>query len=245
MSAYETIADHYGIPSVNMGLKVAEDFLAEQVTIRGDSVEGRGTFSKDGVRPTDTGNKLYLDALTEAFARIARESAPTTHAVPPPYTPGNHERACLVPLSPGILSGEWGPVPETDELWGRCRRHFDSLWHTNTPGASITFRFRGTAASLFHLMGPDTGRVRVEVDGVDRGVKSHVDKWCYFHRLSGLGLVSGLEDGEHTVTVELLPGPPDRGGPIAEAKRLERHKPEAFEGVTLYVGAIRLLGEPL
>ena len=245
VSAYETIAEHYGIPAVNMGLPIAQGFQAGEVTIRGDPVEGRTSFSMDGVRPTAEGNRLYAEALTEAFGEIAAASGVASHPLPPPYADGSYERACQAPVSAAMLSEGWRPVPDTDELWGRCRRHLDSLWHTDTPGASISFRFRGTAASLFHLMGPDTGRVRVTVDGIDRGVRSHVDKWCYYHRLGALALVSDLPEGEHVVSVELLPEPPDRSAPIDEAKRLDRYSAEAFEGTTLYIGAIRLVGELL
>ena len=243
VSAYETIAEHYGVPSVNMGLPVAKGFHAGTVTIRGDPVEGKVPFSTDGVRPTAQGNRLYAKALAEGFGQIAAAPGVATHPLPAAYGDGSHEHARQVAISESMLSGDWQPVPDTDELWGRCRRHFDSLWHTKTPGASMTFRFRGTSAALFHLFGPDTGRVRVTIDGADRGATSRVDKWSYFHRLGGLVLASGLPDGEHTVSVELLPDPPNRTQPIDEAKRLGRYTPEAFEGTTLYIGAIRLVGE--
>ena len=119
------------------------------------------------------------------------------------------------------------------------------IWFTRTPGAKVTFRFKGTEAGLFDLMGPDTGRVRVTIDGEDKGVRQQVDRWCYYQRLSGLSLGNGLEDTEHTVTVELLPEPPDRAEPMEEAERLGQLKPEEFEGVALRLGWIRVVGEPV
>jgi len=86
--------------------------------------------------------------------------------------------------------------------------------------------------------------VRVTVDGVVVGVRKQVDRWSYYHRLAGMGLASRLADAEHTITVELLPDPPDRTVPIEEAQRLNQYDPAAFEGVALYIGAIRIVGEP-
>ena len=56
-------------------------------------------------------------------------------------------------------------------------------------------------------------------------------------------IAAGLEDKEHTVTVELAPEPPDRTAPIEEAKKLGKYDPKAFEGVALRFGWIRIVGE--
>jgi len=94
-------------------------------------------------------------------------------------------------------------------------------------------------------MGPATGRIKVTVDGQDRGTREQVDRWGHYYRLSALTLGSGLEDTEHTVTVELLSDPPDRSVPIEEAKKAGQYKPEDFEGVNLYLGCLRVVGEPV
>jgi len=47
------------------------------------------------------------------------------------------------------------------------------------------------------------------------------------------------------VTVELLPEPPDRSAPIDEAKKLGKYDPKSFEGVTLRIGWVRIVGEPV
>ena len=92
--------------------------------------------------------------------------------------------------------------------------HFDRLWVTNTPGATLTFKFTGTRAWIFNVFGPGTGSVKVTVDGVDKGVRQQVDPWSYYYRLGSLEIASNLPPGEHTATVELLPDPPDRAAPI-------------------------------
>lgn len=114
---------------------------------------------------------------------------------------------------------------------------------TCTPRSKLRFTFRGTEASIFDLMGPDTGRMVVRVDGREMGIREQVDRWAYYQRLAAVRLASGLPEGTHTVEVELLAEPPDRTVAIEAAKRLGRYDPKAFEGVALRFGFIRIVGE--
>jgi hypothetical protein len=97
--------------------------------------------------------------------------------------------------------------------------------------------------SIFDLLGPDTGRAHITVDGQDKGVRQRVDLWCHYQRLSSLQVADGLEDKTHTVTVELQPQPPNRRVAIEEAKRLGRYNPKNFEGTAFRFGWIRVVGE--
>ncbi len=243
VSACEKVAEHYGVPSINMGLRIAELIRAGEMRAApdADAAAGVPVFSESGRVPTPAASDVYASAITDGLDEIARAQA-VEPAMPRPLRRDNLERARLVAVTPGMLAGEWqhtGPALDGADF----SRHFDELWVTRTPGARLSFRFRGTDASLFNLIGPDHGRVRVTVDGADAGVQGRADRWCYYHRLSATPLASGLDDGEHTVTVELLPEPPDRSEAIAEARRLGRYAPATFEGVALYVGWLRIVGE--
>jgi hypothetical protein len=246
VSAYERVAERYGIPSVNMGFPVAEQSRAGKLVLKGDAAEGKESFSADGVRPSATGNRLYAEALARAFEQLAKAPQPAPHALPKPLLADNYESARLEPITSrpagraGMLVGDWKELPKDDPLWPRFARHFDTIWFTNQPGAKLTLTFTGTEASLFDLMGPDTGQVRVTVDGKDAGTRKQVDPWSYYQRLAAIPLASGLPPGEHTVTVELLLDPPDRSVPIAEAKKANRYDPKLFEGVALRVAWVRV-----
>jgi hypothetical protein len=143
-----------------------------------------------------------------------------------------------------MLSGDWQRIAPAKLGTRDFSKHFDEIRSTDQPGAKLTFRFRGTDAGLFSLMGPASGRARVTVDGKEVGVREQVDRWAYYYRLSALSIASGLDDAEHTVSIELLPDPPDRSVPIEEARKANQYRPEDFEGVRLYLGCIRIVGEP-
>ncbi len=245
VSAYERIARHYGVPSINMGFRIAELREKGELVIKGTPEEAAGKllFSTDGTRPSQDANRLYAKTIITALGELAAEGTATVHELPEPYVPDNYERAKLVTITAEMLSKEWRELPPEHELRKRFARHMDTIWFTDTPGATLTFRFKGTTASVYDLMGPDTGRVRVSVDGKEVGVRQQVDPWSYYQRQAAIPIASGLEDTLHTVTVELLPDPPDRSVPIDEAKKADRYDASLFEGVALRAAALRIIGE--
>ncbi|MBL7223110.1 MAG: right-handed parallel beta-helix repeat-containing protein, partial [Candidatus Brocadiae bacterium] len=247
VSAYERIADHYGIPSVSMAFRAAKLIREGKALAKGTPDEakkaGKQLITTTGRTPTSEAHLLYAAAVVAALRQAAASPKATAHKLPAPYRPDHYERARLVPITKAMLSGKWEALPADHELSKRLRSHMAPIWFTNTPGAKLTFRFKGTAASILDLMGPDTGRVNVTVDGEPAGTRQQVDPWAYYQRLSALPLASGLPDGEHTITLELLPEPPSRAAPIASAKKAGRFDPKLFEGVALRLGGLRLLGE--
>ncbi len=247
-SALERLADRYGIPSVNLGYRIAQLAREGKLVIRATAEEakklqGKPVFTHDGVYATPAAKDIYAQTISDALAQLGAKTQARPHATPKPLRKDNMERARLFPVTRQMLSGKWERLPPEDVGGKSFARHFDDVWFTTTPGAKLSFTFRGTDASLFDLIGPDTGQVQVTVDGQDQGTRSRVDRWCYYQRLSALMLAVGLEDKEHTITVELLPDPPDRSVPIEEAKKANQYKPRAFEGVALRVGWIRIIGE--
>ncbi len=248
-SSYERIAEHYGIPSVGMGCRIGELHRQGKLLVKGTPQEakeaGKILFSPSGRRPTPEASRIYVQAVTAALEEAAKNAKAAPRILGKPYRADHYERARQVAITPKMLSGKWEKLPAGHELSRRFRRHFPAIWFTNTPGAKLTFTFKGTAASLFNLMGPDTGRARVTVDGKEVGIRQQVDPWSYYQRLSALSLAGGLADAEHRVTVELLPEPPDRAVAIEAAKRAGSYNKDVFEGVALRLGFLRFLGEPM
>ena len=218
--------------------------LAKQgkMALKGTAGANQDLFSKDGVRPEPAGDRAYAGAILAALEGMKGEG-PAVHALARPLASDSWERARQVAITPKMLSGEWKQSALEGPNQPRFARHFDTLTQTTIPGAKLTFRFKGTSAALFNLMGPATGRVRVTVDGKDRGIRQQVDPWSYYYRLAAIPLIDGLPDAEHTVVVELLPDAPDRGVPIAAARKANAYDEKAFEGVAMHLGWIRVMGE--
>ncbi len=72
---------------------------------------------------------------------------------------------------------------------------------SDTQGASASLRFTGTGASLVTLRGPGMGKARLLVDGSPVGT---VDLYAPSSVFSVEKTISGLTDGPHILTVEVL-----------------------------------------
>jgi hypothetical protein len=243
VSAHERVAERYGVPSINFGYAMAKMAREGKLTIRATAEEAKMSpdkpvFTNDGVYTTAAGWGLCAKLAADGFATAAEGAAPGPHEIAKPLMSANMEGAVEMPITADMLTGDWQRVAPPALGGGDFGQHFDALWATKQPGAKMSFKFTGTRAWIFDVFGPATGRVKVTVDGQDKGIREQLDRWCYYYRLGGLEIAAGLVPGEHTVVLELLADAPDRSVPIAEARRLSTYQPADFEGVALHLGAI-------
>jgi lysophospholipase L1-like esterase len=252
-SAMEAIADHYGIPSIHMGLEVARMAEAGTVVFKAPkpktdaekaALAGKVLFSSDGVHPhPEGGHVLYLDAVVRAMGTIKAAGKPGTHAVPAPFVEENWENAIMIPLDRAALGAGWESLnPEENSIAKRFKNRMPSMWKAGTPGETLRFTFKGTHAAIYDILGPDCGQVTIRVDGGEASVRPRFDAYCTYHRLATLTLATGLPDGVHTVSVEIHPEQPDKAA-ILSKRNQHIDKPERYDGTNWYAGAIMLLGE--
>jgi lysophospholipase L1-like esterase len=229
-SAMEKVAERYGIPSIHMGMEVAklakEGKLVwkaplpktdEEKTALGDKF----VFSADSVHPyPETGHELYLQAIVRSLPAIQAASTKTgVHELGAPLAADNYERAQLVPISAATLSAGFQKLDPAKDAMAKNFPRLKDLHRAAKPGDTITFKFKGTRAALYDLVGPDCGQVIVTLD-----------------------IGSELADAVHTVKIEIHPEQPDKAKILAQRGN-KIDKPERFDGTAIYPGAILLLGE--
>ena len=256
-SAMEMLAEHYGIPSICFGPRVAADVSAGLLVMNGGyaatavpaedfdneerladiyAQQGKRLFSKDGVHPILRAHRCYyLAAIESSWPALAAPSA-VDHAsrLAVPFYDTAMERAKQVFPDPGLLTGSW------EKLSSGWERQFGaSPWFTQTPGDSFHFRFRGSACRLYCIFGNDCGQVFVTVDGVRRPEPVPLfDRDCTYYRAAVLPVFAG-EEGIHEVTVELDSEQPDRSAVGSEATS----NPKKYDGIRWYCGSVLLLGD--
>jgi lysophospholipase L1-like esterase len=251
-SADEMLAEHYGIPSINMAMKTAEHARNGKllyVPAKDENGKEKPTpkdvilFSRDGVHPLDGGHTVYTDVIADAMIAM-EDSKPLKHEIKKPYIADNWERANLVPLSKDMMSGEWQKLGAKKGLGRRFRNRLPELWETTKPGSKLTFKFKGTKASLYDILGPDGGQVIISVDGkTNPKPRPRFDRYCRYHRLASLGVASKLTDKIHEVSVELHPDQPDRSSVVDKEKLKPNFNPGKYDGTGFRVGFLMLLGD--
>ncbi|MBL9152670.1 MAG: SGNH/GDSL hydrolase family protein [Verrucomicrobiales bacterium] len=254
-SAMEAIADHYGIPSIHFGIEVADREKAGTLVFKGekpaDGAGGPMVFSTDGVHPlVETGHEIYREVLARSWEKLeaAAGAADRPHALQEPFRPDHWQAAKLVPITRAMISGSWEKLDSSesgDPLARRFARQMPEMWKATAPGARLAFRFRGTVAGVYDLVGPDGGQLNVVLDDQPVRIAPRFDAYCTYHRLSKLDIGSGLDpDVEHRATLTLDAASPDKAKILFERNRPDLEKnPDKYAGLYWHAGAIMLIGD--
>jgi hypothetical protein len=252
-SAMEKVANYYAIPSINFGVEVARLEKAGQLVFKGEqpkseaekaALGGRVLFSPDGVHPyPESGHALYLRALVRGMEMLRGRGKAEPHVLEAPFSADPLEAATMVALDRARLGPGWTRLsPETQSLARNFKSRVPGLWKANQPGDSVEFRFRGTAAGIYDLVGPDCGQLRVRVDEGPEQVRPRFDAYCTYHRLATLMVAQGLSNTVHSVRITIDANQPDKAAILAQ--RQERiDDPKRYDDRAWYAGAILLVGD--
>ncbi|QNN23859.1 SGNH/GDSL hydrolase family protein [Planctomycetales bacterium ZRK34] len=249
-SAMEMLADHYGIPSANMGMRIAEYHREGKLIMKanedGSVPAGAFVFAKDGVHPGSEGHHVYTSVVTEAVTAMRSTSKPMDHAskLSNAFVEDNWEAAKMVPVTEAKMIGDWQKLPAGKGLGKRFGKRMGDIYLAAHPGDALEFKFRGNVAKLYDLLGPDGGQVNITLDGKTRGPVARFDHYCTYHRIATLHITSNADpNAVHTVRVEVAPGQPDRSSVTDREKDKPNFNPKKYDGTNLRTSAIMLIGD--
>jgi hypothetical protein len=253
-SAMEKIADHYGLPSVHMGMEVAKLAKAGKLLWKAklpktpeekQAVGDQFVFAPDSVHPhPETGHELYLQAIIRSWTPITSASkSPADHVLGAPFVANHYEMAKLVPIREATLSAGFRALdPITDEFGKRWSKRMTSLHQGSQAGETIAFQFKGTRCAIYDIIGPDCGQVTLTLDDQPARIIPRFDAYCVYHRLSALLIGTDLPDTVHRVKLQIHPDQPNKAAILAKNKNTI-DKPERFNGTAFYPGALLLVGD--
>ncbi len=254
-SASERVAEHYGIPTIHMAMEVAR--LAKEGKLlwaaklpktdeEKKAVEGKFVFAPDNVHPhPETGHELYLAAVVRSMTPIKAAGKVGPHAVGAPLIADNFENAKMLPLGAAKLSADWKKLDETDKMAKGWLSRMPEFWKADKAGATVTFKFKGTAAAIYDLLGPDCGQVVVTLDDQPPVTRPRFDRYCVSWRLASLMIGRNLPDAVHTVKIELSPDSPDKAKIFKDGKQ-DAENPQdnpKYKPNNWYAGAIMIVGD--
>lgn len=229
----ETIANTYGIPTIDLGVEVAKREKEGTLLYRGTApVEGKLLFSSDGVHPLDAGHELYRDIITRSLLKLkdspAAQATALLHTLPAPLESNNWETASLLPITQATLSAGWTPVDaNTDPVYTEDRRRTNNMLRgalkCDRPGETITVKWNGTTVGLSDIPYGEGFTLEAVVDGgapltIKRLQTEKIRKYSRFYYLPE------QTPGPHTVTLTLKSLP---------------------EGASYYAGQLLIIGTPL
>ena len=249
-SAMELLADHYGISSINVALKIVQLEQAGKLIYQSAEPTAAGVtrFSQDGVHPLDDGHRIYAEVIAEAIEQMETTNQPVDHGskLATPFVSDHWQAAKMVPLTDTMLAGTWTKLPADNSLAKRFGNRMGTIWEAKQPGSRLSFKFRGSSARLYDLLAPDGGQVIITVDGQLRPKPvPRFDSYSTYERIATLPIAEGLDATQvHTAVIELHPEQPDRS-PVAfrlKDPTVELKGPK-YQGTNIRVSQIMLLGE--
>jgi len=191
----EQIADHYGVPSLNLAQYAAKKILAGEISYE--------AFSADGVNPTDAGAKIYGEAVA-AFTDALMKAYPVPEKpaalkLPPPLFPETDDNGRIVAYEdPQVKrTGEWRPGQESPIP------PFRHVLVSTQPGASLTLTFKGSEIGLIDVADKDGADFEYAVDDA-APKKLAAPKDATGPAMRPVSLVRGLDrTKEHTLVLKV------------------------------------------
>ena len=85
---------------------------------------------------------------------------------------------------------------------------------------------------------PGGGRI----DGKTGGPRPRFDHYCTYHRLASLKIGTDLEEGSHSITVEIDSVQPDRSPVLDRVRDQPGFDPKKYDGTNMWVGYLMMIG---
>jgi len=130
----EQIAEHYGVPSLNLAKYAAQKIIAGEISF--------DAFSADGINPTDAGAKIYAEAVAKFVDALLTANPVPAKAqpvkLPAPLFPETDDNGCIVAYEEQQVqqAGNWKPGQASPIA------PFRHLLVSAEPGAALTLKFK-------------------------------------------------------------------------------------------------------
>jgi sialidase-1 len=199
---HELVATHYNLPSINLAQEVRDRI-------------GHGEFDwkKDfkDVHPSPFGQQLYFNSirelLTRCYSNVPANVTTRKATMPAPLEAARFEKGIYYdiaharPDSSWRVNQDWTP---TDGLHTRPGFVHRPMLVSNTPGATLTLPFKGTAIGISVVSGSDAGTIAYSIDGGPFQQLDLFTRWSKSLHLPWYLLFSGdLKPGKHTLQLKI------------------------------------------
>ena len=220
----EQIAEHYGIPSLNLAQYAAEKIIAGQISFP--------AISADGINPTDAGAKIYGEAVAKFVDALVGANPtpdkPVKRTLPAPLFAETNDNGRIVAYEDVAVkrSGNWKPGQASPI------GPFRHVLISNEAGATLTMKFKGSEIGLIDVVDKDSAEYQYAIDGA-AFQKLAAPKAVAGPTMRPVSLAKGLDrKAEHELVLKVAsPGVARVGGfllngvvedPTAKLSTLER-----------------------
>ena len=238
----EEVAEHYGIPTIHMGIEVARLMSQGKLVFKADPSENANTivFTRDGTHPlAESGHPIYASTVISHLSKMRKKAASVKHILPEPLMKDNWQNSKMLDISKTELTGIWTKLQADHELLQKFQQFMPSIYQAK-PGSGLKFKFKGTFLGIYDCVGPGTGVIELSVDGQKEEI-FRFDQWCNNYRKHNFFLKE-LDNTVHNVEITVLNKPIDKAN-IMLKKNITITDPAKYAGLDWYPANIMIVGE--
>jgi lysophospholipase L1-like esterase len=228
----ETVANTYGIPSIDLGVAIANREQTGGLVFKNDGpVAGKMVFSKDGTHPGDEGHEVYKEIIARSMLAMKDrgEGQPKAHELPVPLEARRWESAELLPVTRATLSSGWRAVDtKTDVVYrddfGRTEAMLRGAMKCDQAGETVTIKWNGTTIGFSDIPQGSGMEVEVTIDRAQAPLTIKRPQTESIRRYARFFYLPEQSPGEHTAVLRVRQLP---------------------EGMSFYAGQILVIGTAL
>jgi lysophospholipase L1-like esterase/dienelactone hydrolase len=209
VKAHSQVAEHYGVSVNHLAQELADQIAAGKTDWK--------TYG--GVHPKKYGNTMcatmIANALLQEWAKpLPVDAEPRAYPIKEPFDEKSYIRGRFVPFADVKTDASWQVgVPDwKNENEGMVRKPFlnSPMIYSSKAHATLTIKFTGTAIGAYMLAGPDAGVIRCTIDGTQTKEIDTLCKYSGFNYPVTILFFNELENGDHTLELEILENRPGR-----------------------------------
>ena len=218
VAAHGKVAEHYGVSVNNLAQELADLVNAHKMDWK----------KFGGTHPNNYGNTMCAtmirNALLKTWAKpLAADAVPLPYPAVAPTDPFSYTNGRFLPFSDVKTDASWQKGvpdwPTENNGMGRPRFLKSPMIYSSTAHSKLTIDFTGTAIGAYMLAGPDTGIIKCTVDGEQTREIDTLHRYSGFNYPMTVMFFSELEEGDHTLELEILDNRPGRIKPGGTAFR--------------------------
>lgn len=244
----ERIAEHYSIPSINLGVEVIKMMMDDQLVFTGKKDVDYGNkivFTNDNTHPTfDQGHKLYNEIIIKSLIEIKNNQSKNNKKLPKPLYKSNYEYASMInPTSLDKTKG-WETIDNTHPLYKMNKDRCPELIFTSNNDDSLTFKFKGNAIGIYDIIGPNSCGFTIQIDDQKPMDIQRFDIYCHYYRNNYI-LLPPIDNGVHSVVIRKMNKTIDKEQIVSKrfADKITEKTRQEFNDNILYIGKIMIIGE--
>ena len=240
VSAMETVADYYGLPSVFMGYPAVQQVINGQMIMQGKAKDypNKPVFSEDGVHPlNETGQKSYAETLEKHLTALAAVGKPHKRPLNEPLMATNLENATMLSVDKTERSAGW-QVVDSVTVGKPYETFLPRVYATTDTTDYIRFRVTGSSFGIVDVVGPQSGQIVVRIDNDPPRHIDRFDAYGTYYRMH-YSLITGLSPGEHQVEIRVSSVRLDKAA-ILKKKNASISNPALYNKQVFFVGNILL-----